>query len=424
MSGEGYKFVQDATNELHKKLDDLEKRAVCLGEQYDHLLDRAGKLEQRTNEYMFRIEKDRKMSVIVELLMRRDKRSELLIDYVWVFFEVVLRKVKSLGVPVNTIKELWLGLRQKATEKSFTATMGKLGFSKAELDPVLLLFEVVHDRTLAECGASKSLTETIVRRKRNEENDEDNSWMRDADVASLILYLQIQDELQTSVRGALRRVVAVAHCGLMGADDTETCLNLGSVPSPELASHFLTSTPKITPKIRRSSSAVPFSTELLDTPTCVRPVHSTQNANTAHLTDRLDSASLTSGSTPSPKQDASEPSGAGHCRGSHHSTPMSDTCETSCDHQYDSRVSIPDTEGKSELKSNGERRESDTAIATLKCDSVCNASSSAAQDMLGDNASNRSDNRYGGGTYDTSTGCQKCVRFSPQTVTSECDCNE
>lgn len=410
MSGEGYKFVQDATNELHKKLDNLEKRAVSLGEHYDNLLERAGKLEQWTNEYMSRIERDGKLSVIVELLMRRDKRSELLLDYVWVFFEVVLRKVQKAGVPVASIKDLWLGLGEGATERAFTDVTGKLGFSKAEVDPLWLLFEVVHDRTLIECGTDKSLTETIVRGRRDED-DEDSSWMRDADVASLILYLQIQDGLQTSVRGALRRVVAVAHCGLMGADDTETCLYLGSVPSPELASRFLTSTPKTAKKTRRSSSAEASNTELMDTPTAVRPVLSTQYACSAHIRDRLDSADL--------------PPGKGRCHTGDDSTSMSDTFETTRGHQNDSRVSITHPEDKSELRSHGDRRASSTDEDKLKSDSDCHVPASNARDMLGDQASSMCDDTSGRGTHDTrADGCEKCVRFSAQTATSECDSND
>lgn len=147
---------------------------------------------------------------VIELLSTSDKRSDILLDYVTVFFNVVIAKMKIRGAEIENMKNLWHQLTNDDIMKVFRVTLKSLGFVESDIDSIKLILDLVYERDDTEFKVD---TETVA----NDATTPPNSPIKsmDPEVQRMLLFLQVQDDLDTPLKRVLRRAVTTAHTAMM-----------------------------------------------------------------------------------------------------------------------------------------------------------------------------------------------------------------
>ena len=204
------------TKDVERRLKNLEDRALKLNKDFDRMITRVTDLEESTDRCRDQIDVDKKTVSVIELFMRKNGHCRSLLNHMSLFFLVLLKKVQRVVKNVPTVRDLWARVVDREVSRAVSSITDQLGFTREEQDAMMIIFDVIRDRNLSE-NQGNDLIEHALRRRHSDEFAPFSSLPGgDTKITGLILYLERQKSVDSTIVSALRRMVAVAYCSVVG----------------------------------------------------------------------------------------------------------------------------------------------------------------------------------------------------------------
>ncbi|KAL8573748.1 hypothetical protein ACOMHN_019022 [Nucella lapillus] len=156
-------------------------------------MSRVKHLEASQKEQEALAEHESQLMRIIELFMQDDVRACTVMDYVVVFFRLVLAKLRQRGQDFDDVKQLNKALSDEEVAQIFRTVLSKLGFPAAEQQAIGVVLEAMQHRKWPQ---SQVMT---------------TSPGGDAQISSALLYLRLQRDLDPVMSSALQRALCAAH---------------------------------------------------------------------------------------------------------------------------------------------------------------------------------------------------------------------
>lgn len=124
--------------------------------------------------------------------------------------------MKTRGADMKNMKDLWYQSSNEDIMKVFRVTLKSLGFAESDIDSTKLILDLVYERDDADF---KVETETVA----NDPTTPPNSPVKstDPEVQKILLFLQVQDDLDRPLKRVLRRAVTTAHTTMMAKQQAD-----------------------------------------------------------------------------------------------------------------------------------------------------------------------------------------------------------
>lgn len=208
---------------LAERIESLRNRTLAICEDYDRIMSRVDLLEAAQDKCRPQLaEKERQLMGIIELFMRDDVRACTVMDYVIVFFRLVLAQMRQRGQDFDDVRQLCAALSDEDVAQTFRTVLSKMAFPASEQRAVKIVVEALQHY---KWPTSEVLT---------------TSPGGDAQISSALLYLRLQQDLDPVVSSALQRALIAAHeCVIsdMAVSEVSCDVNLNAHDIPKDNAH-------------------------------------------------------------------------------------------------------------------------------------------------------------------------------------------